>query len=136
MSPLQHYFRPPPRIELVGDGYQERTTPEPKYPGPEGDRAGFDAAYDAYQESRVITQPEPDVFELPEKRMSEKYSRATNRFKSRKGPLDLRMEYGKLQVIVKLANIRLTPEKPVYEGGSWHVEGQMNENMYGYWLQT
>lgn len=30
-----------------------------------------------------------------------------------------------LQVIVKLANIELTPEKPEYDGGSWHVEGQM-----------
>lgn len=28
-----------------------------------------------------------------------------------------------LQVIVKLANIVLTPEKPEYEGGKWHVEG-------------
>jgi len=30
-----------------------------------------------------------------------------------------------LQVIVKLANIHLTPEKPTYNGGSWHVEGQL-----------
>ncbi|KAL4800838.1 hypothetical protein BDV19DRAFT_396310 [Aspergillus venezuelensis] len=30
-----------------------------------------------------------------------------------------------LQVIVKLANIELTPEKPRYEGGSWHIEGQL-----------
>lgn len=30
-----------------------------------------------------------------------------------------------LQVIVKLANIQLTPEKPNYDGGSWHVEGQL-----------
>lgn len=30
-----------------------------------------------------------------------------------------------LQVIVKLANIHLTPEKPAYKGGSWHVEGQL-----------
>jgi hypothetical protein len=41
--------------------------------------------------------------------------------------------YGKqgrpLQVIVKLANIELTPEKPSYEGGSWHVEGQQNEHI-------
>ena len=29
-----------------------------------------------------------------------------------------------LQVIVKLANIHLTPEKPEYPGGSWHIEGQ------------
>ena len=27
-----------------------------------------------------------------------------------------------LQVIVKLANIHLTPEKPTYDGGSWHIE--------------
>ena len=27
-----------------------------------------------------------------------------------------------MQVIVKLANIHLTPEKPTYDGGSWHVE--------------
>ncbi|KAG8723413.1 hypothetical protein FRC12_010899 [Ceratobasidium sp. 428] len=32
-----------------------------------------------------------------------------------------------IQVIVKLANIHLTPEKPKYEGGSWHVEGMSNE---------
>jgi hypothetical protein len=30
-----------------------------------------------------------------------------------------------LQVIVKLANIHLTPEKPEYGGGAWHVEGQL-----------
>lgn len=29
----------------------------------------------------------------------------------------------KLQIIVKLANIELTPEKPKYDGGMWHVEG-------------
>lgn len=29
-----------------------------------------------------------------------------------------------LQIIVKMANIILTPEKPAYAGGSWHVEGQ------------
>ncbi|MET9536280.1 DUF4246 domain-containing protein [Streptomyces sp. NPDC006553] len=34
-----------------------------------------------------------------------------------------------LQVIVKLATIHLTPEKPEYAGGSWHVEGMMNERI-------
>ncbi|KAG2009579.1 hypothetical protein CC2G_012494 [Coprinopsis cinerea AmutBmut pab1-1] len=34
-----------------------------------------------------------------------------------------------LQVIVKLANIELTPEKPRYPGGTWHVEGQLNEHI-------
>ena len=28
-----------------------------------------------------------------------------------------------LQVFVKLANIQLTPERPEYPGGNWHVEG-------------
>ncbi|KAH8919819.1 hypothetical protein BT69DRAFT_1299897 [Atractiella rhizophila] len=32
-----------------------------------------------------------------------------------------------LKVIVKLANILLTPEKPTYDGGKWHVEGMRNE---------
>ncbi|KAK7001613.1 hypothetical protein R3P38DRAFT_3610450 [Favolaschia claudopus] len=27
-----------------------------------------------------------------------------------------------IQCIIKLANIHLTPENPVYEGGSWHIE--------------
>ena len=40
---------------------------------------------------------------------------------------DLRREFAErgLQVIVKLANIHLTPEKPEYRGGMWHVEGQL-----------
>ena len=29
-----------------------------------------------------------------------------------------------IQCIIKLANIVLTPEKPEYPGGKWHVEGQ------------
>jgi hypothetical protein len=41
--------------------------------------------------------------------------------------IDLKKDYAitGLQIIVKLANIHLTPEKPEYEGGSWHVEGQL-----------
>ena len=41
--------------------------------------------------------------------------------------VDLKRDYAHrgLQVIVKLANIELTPEKPDYEGGTWHVEGQL-----------
>jgi hypothetical protein len=35
----------------------------------------------------------------------------------------------RLQVVVKLATIHLTPEKPEYPGGSWHVEGMMNERI-------
>ena len=41
--------------------------------------------------------------------------------------VDLRAR--RLQVIVKLATIHLTPGKPAYPGGSWHVEGMMNERI-------
>lgn len=34
-----------------------------------------------------------------------------------------------LQVIVKLASIELTPEKPSYAGGNWHIEGMLNEHI-------
>jgi septum formation topological specificity factor MinE len=34
-----------------------------------------------------------------------------------------------LQIIVKLASIELTPEKPHFPVGGWHVEGQMNESI-------
>ncbi|WP_405725254.1 DUF4246 domain-containing protein [Streptomyces sp. NBC_00028] len=34
-----------------------------------------------------------------------------------------------LQVIVKVAAIHLTPDKPEYPGGSWHVEGMLNERI-------
>ena len=30
---------------------------------------------------------------------------------------------------LRLANIELTPESPEYEGGTWHVEGQLNEHI-------
>ncbi|KAI6351414.1 hypothetical protein MCOR25_009950 [Pyricularia grisea] len=36
-----------------------------------------------------------------------------------------------LQVIVKMASIKLTPENPEFTGGAWHVEGQMNERIVG-----
>ncbi|KAF8993753.1 hypothetical protein BDQ17DRAFT_1224385, partial [Cyathus striatus] len=64
---------------------------------------------------RVFKQPEPDDF-LPVEPAN---------------PVCLREEYREygLQVIVKLANIHLTPDNPEYAGGSWHIEGQVNEHI-------
>lgn len=64
-----------------------------------------------------LVLPEPGIFQLPEKTITSVSDKA----------VDLKRDYGHrgLQVIVKLATISLTPEKPSYEGGSWHVEGQM-----------
>ena len=63
------------------------------------------------RDTRRIVQPEPKGFEAPVPL----------------GHVDLRRDYSKpgLQVIVKLANIVLTPEKAEYEGGKWHFEGQL-----------
>lgn len=37
-----------------------------------------------------------------------------------------------LQVIVKLANIHLTPEKPNYDGGSWHIEVRVTRTIMSF----
>ena len=44
-------------------------------------------------------------------------------------PPTINLDNTRLQVIVKLASIELTPEKPSYGGGSWHVEGMVNESI-------
>ncbi|KAI0663680.1 hypothetical protein C8Q70DRAFT_1042365 [Cubamyces menziesii] len=48
---------------------------------------------------------------------------------SNDGRIDFKLNGRTMQVIVKLANIVLTPENPRYEGGSWHVEGMGNERI-------
>ncbi|CAK7899559.1 hypothetical protein CAAN3_04S06634 [[Candida] anglica] len=42
---------------------------------------------------------------------------------------NLLKSFSQLHVIVKLANIELTPSNPKYNGGSWHVEGTINEDI-------
>ncbi|PRQ73491.1 Protein of unknown function (DUF4246)-domain containing protein [Rhodotorula toruloides] len=67
-----------------------------------------------WEAQRPVHLPEPEPFSMP----------ATVQFEP-VFPLKGR----KLQVIVKLANIHLTPEKPDYPGGVWHVEGMQNEEI-------
>ncbi|KAK9791446.1 hypothetical protein SCARD494_07629 [Seiridium cardinale] len=45
--------------------------------------------------------------------------------------VNLREDFGErgLQVIVKLSSIELTPEKPTYGGGNWHIEGMLNKHI-------
>ncbi|KAH9940080.1 uncharacterized protein BXZ73DRAFT_43065 [Epithele typhae] len=45
------------------------------------------------------------------------------------GRVEFSLKGRTVQVIVKLANIHLTPDKPSYPGGSWHVEGMLNERI-------
>lgn len=71
------------------------------------------------QEHRILIKPEPPEYEGH----PYKDDILMNFFAFPKG------REKKLQVIVKLANIHLTPEKPEYEGGSRHIEGQLNEHI-------
>lgn len=87
-----------------------------------------------WKDARPMIQPEPGEFKSPLQRLRkenksdiENYPDCENSFAFES--FDLREEFRKLQIIVKLANIHLTPEKPSYGGGSWHVEGQSNEAM-------
>ncbi|RDB28238.1 hypothetical protein Hypma_001499 [Hypsizygus marmoreus] len=96
----------------------------------------------------LVIQPEPGEFRSPKQRTLKKESDRQDDGESGdpndvfndsddeddyvyKEPVDLRRQYAArgLQVIIKLANIQLTPEKPDYAGGSWHVEGQLNEHI-------
>jgi len=78
--------------------------------------------YSGKGRNRQLVQPDPGFFQPPDPHTT---GRGSGRVLS--DPVDLRKDYAHrgLQVIVKLANIHLTPEKPEYEGGSWHVEGQL-----------
>ncbi|OSC97254.1 hypothetical protein PYCCODRAFT_1377542 [Trametes coccinea BRFM310] len=57
--------------------------------------------------------PEPNAFSPPES----------------DGRIEFDLNRRTVQVIVKLANIHLTPDNPKYPGGSWHVEGMANEKI-------
>ena len=117
------------RIEVEGACYKSEST-EPAYSEEDEGLYAWQDQYEAWQASRTIVQSESQDFKIPEQRMDDQYASHGSCYTNRKKSLDLRKEYGKLQIIVKLANIHLTPEQPRYEGGSWHVEGQLNENMY------
>lgn len=71
-------------------------------------------AHDAWYENRRPVVPDAPEFTAPEPPGAD-------------ARVDLRGR--RLQVIVKLATIHLTPERPEYAGGSWHVEGMLNERI-------
>lgn len=66
--------------------------------------------------TRPILLPEPEEFAFPGE--------------WRRVNLRNQFPETKLQVIVKLANIELTTNNPEYEGGSWHLEGQLVSDSY------
>ncbi|MFF2773909.1 DUF4246 domain-containing protein [Streptomyces sp. NPDC058052] len=110
----------PPRIEADPYGWYDS---EPAYPDKSayGDEAAhaeavraWGVAQDDWWENRRPVVPDAPDFTPP----------GTPDASAR---IDLRGR--RLQVIVKLATIRLTPDAPEYAGGSWHVEGMLNERI-------
>ncbi|KAF8993787.1 hypothetical protein BDQ17DRAFT_1252472 [Cyathus striatus] len=120
LTPLQDRRMRIKRIEYKTADYDRYYDDLPESEGPPQEDGEDEEDYDErrrewFNTVRVCIQPEPVDFAPP----------------TISNPVCLREEYQEygLQVIVKLANIQLTPEKPEYEGGSWHIEGQMNEHI-------
>ncbi|RFU29287.1 hypothetical protein B7463_g7047, partial [Scytalidium lignicola] len=89
----------------------------------------LEAIWDWKESQRRVIQPDAAKFRPPSlpKHMKPMYFKPGTREIKEEIKVDLKRDYGErgLQIIVKLANIELAPEKPEYEGGSWHVEGQL-----------
>ncbi|RDX42394.1 hypothetical protein OH76DRAFT_1448432 [Lentinus brumalis] len=77
------------------------------------DRNYDDEDYQEWKENRWPRIPDPPSFVPP----------------TDEDRVHVSLKGRQIRVIVKLANIILTPEKPSYPGGSWHVEGMANEKI-------
>ncbi|MEU8777339.1 DUF4246 domain-containing protein [Streptomyces sp. NPDC048606] len=106
----------PPRVEVDPYGWYPGEPPYPRK-SPSGDDEAYEEArraWDDWWENRSPVVPDAPDFTPP----------ASPDASAR---VDLRGR--RLQVIVKLATLHLTPDKPEYQGGSWHVEGMLNERI-------
>jgi hypothetical protein len=95
----------------------------------ESDDSEMERIWDDYdewkKEHRVIVQREPREY-VAQKELEAKRPEPPEQANYK--PCNFREQFPDgIQVIFKLANIHLTPEKPEYEGGKWHVEGALNE---------
>ena len=117
LTPLQSLRQSSPRIpysecEYDPDPYSIPDEEQPQQLENESEDDFYNRKDQWERDIRRVVRPEPVEFEPPEEDEE---------------MVDLKMMFTKrgLQVIVKLANIHLTPEKPKYGGGTWHVEGQL-----------
>lgn len=88
---------------------------DPEYYETEEERAEamLEAKWQAVRKPRLHPIPFNNVSYIPQsgKRLADRYRDSG------------------LQIIVKMASIELTPEKPEFPVGGWHIEGQMNEHI-------
>lgn len=87
------------------------------------------ALYDKWERVRITEHPEPDLSKFDAWAASKPYSTAHHKPAELRGGIENAFREDGLQVIVKLSSIELRPEKPDYTGGSWHLEGKMNEHI-------
>ncbi|KAL4952723.1 hypothetical protein BDW69DRAFT_195405 [Aspergillus filifer] len=101
----------PNRISYSEVEYLPSNEPEPEREN--SDDKTYWERLDDWRMRRLLKQPEPGEF---------RPSRDVDI------PVDLQAQFRDkgLQVIVKLANVELSPDKPEYDGGAWHIEGQLN----------
>ncbi|EME79070.1 uncharacterized protein MYCFIDRAFT_116770 [Pseudocercospora fijiensis CIRAD86] len=116
-------YKRAPRLNIDKVGYEEPVGERPPAENEdELDEDEIDELNNTWQrEHRVLTNlPEPGSYSA---RMRDDPEKET--------VVNLRKDFADrgLQVIVKLANIHLTPDKPAYSGGGWHIEGQLNEHI-------
>ncbi|MGW1118860.1 DUF4246 domain-containing protein [Streptomyces tanashiensis] len=110
----------PPRIEADPFGWYDSGPEYPSRSSFSEDEAYAEArrawgrAHDDWWENRRPAVPDAPAFTPPES-------------PDASARVDLRGRG--LQVIVKLATLHLTPDEPEYAGGSWHVEGMLNERI-------
>lgn len=107
-------------------GFKPKTQPPPRpkeededeWDSDEVEREDFIWKHTWLMDNRVMLLPKPkyEGLQYPEEILQDPFSFLEGKPKQ-------------LQVIVKLANIHLTPEEPEYDGGSWHIEGQLNEHI-------
>lgn len=98
------------RIPFTKVEYEDDGSTEPEDLEDETDDE-YEERLSAWYKSRKIIKPEPGEFKVTGEEDKPNFVED--------------FAEGKIQVIVKLANIELTPERPEYEGGSWHIEGQL-----------
>ncbi|WTB86883.1 DUF4246 domain-containing protein [Streptomyces cellulosae] len=112
-------------LRMVADEYNWYESDEYEVPEPEEDDFEDKEAYEKALEAWESAEEEwydnrrpilPDAPEFSPPQVPEGSDRVSLRGR-------------RLQVIVKLATIHLTPDKPEYAGGSWHVEGMLNERI-------
>ncbi|KAG6909615.1 hypothetical protein DXG01_016397 [Tephrocybe rancida] len=129
------------RIDYSGCEYDPDPENGPATDGPQQEDDEDDDEYDQrrvqwYEDTRRVVLPEPGPFCPPDFIGVPKHHRMLRFFDETEGlkpeyTVDLFRDFSEsgLQIIVKLANIHLTPDNPTYEGGTWHVEGQLNEHI-------